>query len=837
MMQRAVRLSVRSGRAALLQLLLGVFSLFAQPVIHHVPPTAVRAGEDVPLQFSLTGYIGRVVMAKAYFRAEGEAAYRSMDLASQPPGWQGVLPGRFVRGGSLSYFISVLLDNQHILTWPAVNPYNNPHTLAVSKPAGAPTAGARPAERITPPPQPARTEPPAVTAGVADTLILLSPDQGGRYAPGEVTLAVSYYAVNSRLNPATVRLILDGRDITASAEISEMLITCTPAGLAPGPHTAIVKAQTSGNRTLPPLQIRFTVAGGSEAEASRPRPSFQGHAWLEGIQEAFAGRSDGIAMAGTDFTGKLSSFTYRGMLYLTSLESRHYQPRDRFGFTIGSRLIGVSLGDSYPRLHELILAGRRVRGATGYLHLGLINLDLVYGQTQRAVKTRFVRDATGLLTPSIYGVYRQSILGVRPSLGDGRVFQLGMTLAKIRDDTTSIKAGNHPQDNLVIGPDVKLALFDSRVLLTGAAAMSFLTQDISTGPATADELQKALNTDAELPLDPADLADWLIINDSTVPLDPVSASSLAWFLDLQISQWGHAVHLGYRSIGGAYTSLANPWLRKDLRGFYLADRFRLLQNKLYLDLGLETSADNFSEQNGNPRTDLRTLNGGLACFPGGPYPQLSINLRDQLRDNHVTETSSDRLAISPVLDTLIIRDEREKVWYRDLILQVNQPFQLLQASHQLGLSYISSRTIDDYEKERAALLASAGLSNRVALVSLASRFSVPFSSLLSYSHNRSEGAAFRGLQYVTLTCSGEYRWLQDRLATFTEWRRVSFRQEIAAGAETASSRSQLRVGLRWNLAAGSTLQGEGQFWFQDPPAGAGDAQTERFFRIRYDRYF
>ncbi|HQG45811.1 MAG TPA: hypothetical protein PLG50_09140, partial [bacterium] len=505
MKRTALHPELCSGRAALLMLLLGAFSLSAQPLIHHVPPESVRAGEDVPVQFSLTGYIGRVVMARAYFRLEAETAYRSIDLVSQPPGWQGVIPGRLVRGSTLNYFISVLLDNQNIITWPAVNPYNNPHVVAISKPAGVPPATALPADRKEPQQPPAHTPAPATAASAADTLILLSPDQGGRYAPGEVIIAVSYYSESSRLNPQSVRLTLDGRDVTSSAEISEMLVSYTAASLSPGPHTAMVRAKESSGRALPPLQIRFAIESSMEAGAPRLRPSFQGHAWMEGLQEDFAGNRNGIAMAGADFSGKLSSFTYRATLYLTSLESRHYQPRDRFGFSIASRLIGVNLGDSYPRLHELILAGRRIRGASGYVHLGLLNIDLVYGQTQRAVKTRFIRNPAGLLTPSVYGVYRQSILGIRPSLGDGRVFQLGMTLAKIRDDTTSIQAGIHPQDNLVIGPDVKLALFSSRVLLTSAAALSVLTQDISTGPATAEELQRALNTDSELPLNPADV--------------------------------------------------------------------------------------------------------------------------------------------------------------------------------------------------------------------------------------------------------------------------------------------------------------------------------------------
>jgi hypothetical protein len=812
--------------------------LLAQPVVHHVPPGKAVTGQNVPIQFSLTGYIGRVVMAKAYFRSEGETVYRSIDLTSQAPGWQGEIPGRFVRTTSLSYFISVLLDNQTILTWPAINPYNNPHTIPLvqgAAPVPRPLPAGEKKPQVPIPQQPAQTAPVVTTS---DTLQLLSPEQDGTYAPGDIMIAVSFFAEGSALDPASVKLLLDGRDLSRSAEISEALISLSPPSLTPGQHTVKITARDSKGCTIPPLQFRFFVQSAPESsEPAAPSRSFQGHAYADALYEAYGGSSEGIAMSGVDFSGQLSSFSYRGTLFLTSLESRHDQPRNRFGFSIGNRLIGASVGDSYPQMHDLIITGKRVRGVTGYVHLGLLNVDMVYGQTQRAVQTTFSRDDSGQLTPLQYGTFSQSILGVRPSLGDGRVFQFGLTLAKIRDDTTSIKMGIQPKDNLVLGPDVKLNLFQGKVVFTGAAALSLLTQDISYGPSSSEDIKEIFNDSSELPFDPADMADILILNDSTVPLDPFSKSSLAWYLNLQLNHWGHALNIGYRAIGQEYTSLANPWLRKDLRGFYLRDRFRLYQNKLYFTMGYEQYVDNFSAMDGNPETDMRTLNYGLALFPGGIYPQLSFNLRDQLRDNHIEETSTENIHISSVMDTLITRDEREKSWYRDMILQINQGFQLMSAEHQLSFSYISSRNIDAYEEERGDALYSPALANRVGLVTLTTRYRIPFTSTISYSGNHSEGASFEDIDYSTIAFTGEYRWLNDRLNNFAELRRIAIRQKIS-GEELQVTRNQLRLGVRWNIGAGQSLVCEGQLWQYDAGSAAGgnDSQTDSFIRIRYDRF-
>ena len=818
----------------LLFLWAGPLPLRAQPALQHLPPGEATSGQNLALQVSLTGTGSRVMMGKLYFRGEGETTYRAIDLVSQPPAWRGEIPGRFIAGPSLSYFISVLLEDQSMLTWPEVNPYNNPFRIRIVQGAqAAPVAPAVP--RPSPSLPPAAAGVPAAAQG--DTLQLLSPDRDATLAADEVMIVVSYFSASSAIDPASVRIVMDGREVTRQAEISAAMISLEPPALAPGVHTVAMKAAATDGKNLPILRFRFFVESAAElARTERPDKQFQAHSYADLLQESYGGKSEGIAMGGLDVSGRVSGFNYRGGLFLTSLESRHYQPRNRFSFSIANRLIGASVGDSYPRLQELILSGRRVRGISGYLHLGLVNVDLVYGELQRAVQTTFTRDDSGRSVPLRYGTFKQSILGVRPSLGDGRVFQFGLTLAKIRDDTSSIKAGYHPRDNLVLGPDVRLALLGGRLVFTGAAALSLLTQDISYGPSTTADIKRIFNSDAELPIDPADLADILIINDSTVPLDPEARSSMAWLLNAQINQWGHAINIGYRSIGDEYLSLANPWLRRDLRGLYIQDRFRLYRNKLFINLGYERYDDNFSRLDGNPAVDMRTINYGLSLFPGAPYPQLSLSMRDQLRDNHLRETSEESIAVSTVLDTLITRDEREKSWFRDLVVQATQDFRLLEAAHQFSAGYISSRNIDEFKEKRAEAFYSPDLSNRVLLVSLTSRYVFPLVTVLSYSSNHSEGASFSAIDFNTWGLTGEYRWLDDRLSATAELRLVGITRQLGE-TDFETSRNQYRLGVRWNISAGHSVMAEGQIWNYDVPGGDSGDGTDSLFRIRYDRYF
>ncbi len=824
---------------------------FTQPLLKHNPPQQARMGSPIIIDCTLrTGPDLHVQKAHIFFRSGAETTYRSVTMQSIGDNWQGIIPAKLVRDKNFKYFITFLFDNQTLKTFPEKNPYNQPHALELLPPAAAvtiaPPAVAVPQKSSPSAPTASMPTPvPSVSSAVttSDTLQLLSPEPDGTYDAQDVLLAVSYMG-ETELDPLRVRIDLDIRDVTRQAEITGNLITLTPAELIPGRHIIKVQAHDVKNRLIPPVSVRFFIIGQEKSVTQAPE-KMRAHVYTDLMYEETGDKGNRVAMAGAELSGKWKSFAYRGNLFFTSLEDRHFQPRNRFSFSISNKWIGVAGGDVYPRYNELILAGKRVRGVNGYLHLGLVNLDVVYGQTQRSVKTAWTRIPGGTDADSLqvnrYGTFSQTLIGVRPSLGDGRHFQLGLTLVKIKDDTGSVAAGLLPKDNLIIGPDVKLSLLRDRIVLTAQAAVSAITQDIYPGAVTSDDVERAFGDDFELPLDPQTLDNLLIINDSTIPLNPLDGGSLAYLVNLRVNLLQQFLNVGYRSIGSEYISLANPWLRKDLRGFFINDRLRFLSNRVYLTLGYEQYADNFSEQNANPAIDLRTLNYALTLLPGENYPQLNISLRDQLRDNHVDTISVQSYQISSLLDsTTVVRDEREKIWFRDLAIQASQNFRLFDISHQMNLGYISSRNIDDFEDERGAGHVSAELSNRIVMLSLTTRYAVPLTTTFSYSHNVMDGSGIPDLNYQTMAFSGEYRFLQDRLATFADCQYTHIRQQSAASADIEQNRMQLRLGTRWQFSPGQSLVLEGQLWRYtmnlDEVSSTANA-TDSILRLRFDRYF
>ncbi len=830
--------------------------------MHHQPVQSAVEGKALEIKVIFTPPPVRVYQVRVYYRSADQTTYRFQPLSPQENTWIALIPADEVRGSRLQYFISAAVENDLVLTYPALNPYNRPEDIRITAPAEKPAARVeekppamplakpvetKPAEKPKPQsaplpeitlqqarPDTTPTQPPATEESIAadaeesaSAIMILSPNEAETLAPDEVAIAVSLVSGAAELEPGSVQLWLDGAEITNLAESSPSLITYTPKQLKPGPHKLVVQAKSAAGSPLPQALIRFTVE--SKTTAQTAAKALQVHLFADGRTEQVLDESQSLFMGGADFTGAYKSLLYEGNLYLTSLEDRNKQPANRFYLTLHNKWIGVAAGDIHPMYNDLILWGRRVRGFSGYLHLGFLNIDLVSGSLTRAVNGNRSADSTR----RSYGTFQQNLIGIRPSIGSGKNFQFGLTLVKVKDDTQSIHHGAMPKDNLVMGPDLKLSFDRGRIQLEARGALSLLTEDISPGAVTADEIEKALNLENDLPIDPESLADYFIVNESTLPLDPLEKTSMAYNASVKLDYFRNLLQVGYKSIGASYRSLANAWLRTNLEGWYLNDRLRLFDNKVYATFGYEDLLDNFSRQNNNPSISLKTFNYSVTLYPGQDLPQLTLGLRDQRRDNGVEKVQTAFLYDGIKTDTLVI-DDRDLQTYRDLSAQVSQNLSLFNLQHTVSLSYISTRNIDEYKNSRPAGDIGRELNTGVFMINVNTQFTTPLKTNFSFASNRNSGPLSAGnLDYLMFGGGAEYNLWQDRLTLLADLRRMQMND--AGPGDTGLGRTQFRLGATWQIAPRHTVAVDGNFYTLS--SDYMDSYTDKIFRIRYDRYF
>ncbi|RMD98276.1 MAG: hypothetical protein D6814_07850 [Calditrichaeota bacterium] len=766
-------------------------------VIEHFPVTRAQQGNPIKITAQLRQTNSFPLYVRVYFKSIHEQRYRHFDLQRNLNAFVGEIPGKFVQPPVIQYFILALYPNQKVVSLPAMNPYGQPFEVAVQEgPSNRPSEAA-PGEIPQPPsaqrsqrgsgqqtPPTAQTQgmqPPAPDRGESQFSIqIISPEPFEQVDEKEVVIAASFVGDAEGADSASVRVTLDGEEVTHLAQISNFVVTFAPANLPAGSHTVVVWANDHRGKLISPAKWEFEVTGKLTRKEKKPK-SYQGRVYAEFRQEKFSGQTLGIKNLGANIGGKSGPFTYQGMVYITSLESSRLQPRNRFVLNLESKLLDIGVGDVYPYLNDLVLWGRRVRGFSGHLKLGLINFQLIFGQTNRLIKPIYTGGVGG--SPRILaakGAYRQNLTAGRVSFGSGKNFQLGLLALKARDDSNSLsvnESNSNPKDNLVAGADLLVALNAHRFELRASAAYSILTNDISNGPASKATIDSIFGVN--LPFDPADFKNIIILNESTIPLDPTGLSSLAYQGSLTLNYFRNAVQIGYKRLGPEYNSLGQTYLRNNIKGFYINDRIALFRNKVYTTIGYEDFKDNFGKEVDTLVVSLRTINFGVAIYPGPNLPTINISTRNYLRDNGVdqffTQTSS-----FGIIDTT---DIREQSLTRDISVNLTYNFTAMNLQHNATVSVINSKLIDQFGSNRPTTVAPKDFSTTVQMISLKTQYEKPLTTTLTFASNQNH--ATRGLSTINfklLTGRADYKLMQNKLSVYGGVRYIT-----ASGLQKSSS--------------------------------------------------
>ncbi|MBN1560003.1 hypothetical protein JW998_07115 [candidate division KSB1 bacterium] len=782
--------------------------LIAQERIIHHPPIAAQKGQNVTIECRIEGLTSSVRFARVYYRESEEQKYKFVFLRQSAELWRGAIPGTEVTGDHLQYFIAFRLENDRLVNFPEQEGEFQPEEIPVRAAAPEASGGSLASSTLDSP------------------FLILAPAPDQILPSGEVLIAISFAREN--IDPASIALFLNEREVTSFAVLSEHVLTFAPKNLSRGAQRIVVSAKDQDGRQLAPLQQMFFIR--DAAMPVKPQLQWTGRVYADGRYENIGGRNESFALTGAEFNGRYGELAVRGRVFLTSLEDGAFQPRHRFTLAVEGAAFTIEAGDIYPRYNDLIIWGKRVRGMAGGVKVGPFTLDAVFGQSYRPVEGAI--DATSGLHRS--GTYGQNLIGIRPGLSF-RPVRFGISLVKIRDDQNSISRGTNPKDNVVIGPDFLLSIDRGRLELRAQAAFSLLTRDAGLGVFSSEDVDGMFAGAVDLPIDPKKYEKIIIINDTTVPLQPQELTSCAFDMNLKLHYYRNLVRLGYKRVGSDYFSLANSWLRKDIRGFYLSDRMRLFQNKLYLTLGLERYVDNFSQGGTKPAVDLNSVNVALAYYPGKGLPNVSMSFRRYDRSNGVTDVQIDSLYASGVDTT----DRREDSRQRDLNIQLGYQIQFWDAAHYFSLGYIAAIKDDRYDASRLSGYFSQEMTSNVNVLSWSSTYHFPLRTALSFSTNNNLMGGLANFSYYSLSAFGEYKFLHNRLASFAEIRLTTTNGTTLTNEPIEVQRNHLRAGASLDLRAQQTVTLETRLvTYSSSRSGAvPSAYTDKIVRLRYEKLF
>ncbi len=789
--------------------------------IDHLPITFAEAGKSIPVEAQMQTPGRGIVYLRVYYRSTGQSSFRYSEMRPAAQGYLGEIPASFVKPPSLQYFLLALLSDQSVMSMPSRNPYGQPFEILVTAPnrASEPRSSGKPNEMPGQSAQPEseqqknetpksispqlfeklrqlessmaeaedeaaaqNEEAPSVAASTSEEgpILILSPEPMSTVSNEEVLISASFDP-QFDIAPASIQVLLNGRDLTEQADLSPFLVSLNPGKLRSGEYRVALAAEDKSGQKIGPVSWRFQVearGGGEPSEGFEKKSLASGVVFVDTQHEKFNSVPFDNNSVGGNLEGQNGLLSYRADLFLTSLEDRAFQPRHRFAFTASVPLLTVTLGDAVPYLNDLVLWGRRVRGVQARFYTGWLNVDFIKGETVREVTP-----VLGLRN----GTFSQSLLGVRPSFG-GKTFQLGFMFLKASDDTTSIDpntAGVAPRSNLVLGSDVLLALMRNRIQFKASVAHAFVTNNTRLPILSKDSVASQYGVD--LPFDPASLKSWIVVNESLTPLDPTGGSGLAYQMGFEFNYFNHFITAGFKQIGSQYISFGHAFLRKDIRGFYVNDRWRMLNNRLFLNAGFERYRDHFDAIDNNPSAVLNTIQFGFAINWAPGLPSVNFNFRNHNRDNNI-----DSLAIallSGANPDTITTDRREDNRTRDFSFIVNQDVQALNLQHTISLGVTSSarvdRRVDRFGGTRGVGIPASDIVSNLQSLTVRSRFQVPLITTLSFATNQNRsGGQLAPFKYNSLNAQAEYTFPRPSVRAYAGLRFVKASGQFGKATDT-----------------------------------------------------
>ena len=692
-----------TGKLSFLLLIIGQIIL-AQSNIQHSPPRNYQPGQKVEITASLTGNMTGLRKAEIHYRKQGQDQFHTDEMFRQGDQFYYNIPAQFAGENGLEYALIFRMENGAVST-PASMPLTSPHFIQ---------------------PQSEKSNQPGP--------VLLSPDQGEQFSPGHpVLIAISLFNINQRIR--NVRLLVNNEDFTSQAEILEDIITLNIKNSAVGSNQIILKYIDEEGKGRS-FRWNFTVA---EKESARRRNlNYSGKLRAGANYENINNVSQNIARLDFNSSGGYSNFGYKSRVYMSSLENRSAQPRNRYNFEIINPHFNLTFGDYYPDLSELSLYGRRIRGIEAQAELGFFKLHTVWGYSKRRTSGNISTNPDTLDEGYLFQRegydFQQQVMGIRPSFQIGEAFELGFSLIKVKDDTSSvdryinglnntaqniINMATKPQENISIGADFNLHLDNNRIIWESEVGLSQLNRDIYGGAISLQDLDTffpddslendtiTISDDNEIPLesipvDPRDYSHWFTINENIDPLIPIIPDSsgnigfeqvwnmpaLAVLSKARFNYFRNYIVISYKKIGPKYTSLVNPYLQRDYREIKLMDRIRLWQDKLFFNFSLANRKNNVSVGR-EQQYDRNTYNLGLMLMPGGRYPRINLNHTQNLRTNQAGIDS----VFSANQSIEIIDNRIDMASYRNSFT-ISQDFELLDLEHNARLNYSIYNTKD-----------------------------------------------------------------------------------------------------------------------------------------------
>jgi len=597
----------------------------------HVTPQGVVKGEDVTFDVMLSPENSSIFDLYLFYRQLGEDEY--MTLKMDRVGYlynTTFLTDDFVTG-QIEYYFGYEGKLGEIGTMPEVSPQTNPYVMRI-------------APNNTPEEQQSNIE-----------ILVLSPEPDEMVRFDELLIAASVLGLDKNFDYSQSKLLIDGTNVTALAEIIDGVFTFSPEKIRTGYHNIELIILDAMNNEIGRQEWSFRAIGGQDTQSGKVS-YYRGSVFVENRYTKISNNSQNYFRSGGMLNGAINNLHYSARLIYSSEESSSRQPVNRYAAQLIYKFsernnIYVRGGDFTPYYNPLAFQNKRVRGVDAGLEFGFFTFDFVYGQIYRGLEGKFLLSEINTVTedPSNPGVpvdttiidtvqglgkYEENIMAFRPGFRFGENVHWNLNLITSSEKEGSIKYGGAVKEALVVGTDLSMNFDNRRILFDASFQASINNNNAGLEEISYDSLAKVSE---DLANNETARKCWDFLSSTgmismTAGLNPYP--SLAMRFETGLNYFGNHLVARFTKVERNFASRGNPYMLKDVTGFYIADNMRLYNNQIFLNLFYRGFKTNVSQ--GSQKTDNNELGVTFSYFPRQDLPSLTVSYITIGRSNSVS---------------------------------------------------------------------------------------------------------------------------------------------------------------------------------------------------------
>ncbi len=748
--------------------------------IEHSPVTFGEMGRPINVEARVAGDydVNQVSLAYLWYRNVDQESYDyvEMDLAGNT--YSAAIPGREVVSVGMEYYIAMEFNDGTTITYPD-NGDVNPVLVSIQ----------------------------GTGDEVTNTQILIiSPEQGKSIMGSEVLVALAFNNALGQIDPQRIVLHVDGKDRTGEAMISAEVLTAVISDMTPGRHRIDLFHQTDSGREVLSTWFFNMVSPAERESRAGYRKYVTGFVSGEGVASQYSEQGLSYGNEAFSITFKAGKFNAVARGRFTSKEHSSLQPQHRFLFSMGMPWWRLRVGDVNPKYNELVLYGSRVRGIELAIKPGPINVYAVYGEMYRHVsglsyQQRTVTmsiDSSNVVPDTSYNVQRTinntgtfrrmlSAVKISSNLGFKDRVDFGYTAMKVVDVRNSVYldrlpdagdlayitnldslyarttyTGATPKDNVVSGLNLDMNFDRRRIVWSTSVAMSLYNDN--TYEEAFSELKNYKNiiwiNSYFQPLPDDGLSE--DSTGSTIKAEDVAksiiANSLSYDTKLRLRYLFNDLRIGYRKINTSYITLGNPSMYNDEAGYYVRDRIRMLNSKLYLNLGYSHYQNNVNDKS-DLTLDRNEIMVGVNLYTDPRYPDFNVTYRHQLFENDGDSTAIFPYDNAPI-DSATIIDTRQSLTNNLINVGAAYRLQTGNLDHQLSLNVITSNRSNEYQADSDA-------DQFVLAFQVGTEYPGPYRTILAISNAKQTASnGETDINYFTFSPRIEFLFLNRKLVPY-----------------------------------------------------------------------